>query len=395
MKLHPRLTSASVELVMRFEGLRRGAARLPGGGWTIGYGHTASARQGAMVTATEARALLTYDLSRVASEVDALVFTPLNRNQFDALVSFAFNIGTGNFRGSAVLKRINEGRLLQAAAAIELWRKAAFEGEDLVLDALVRRRAAEKALFLTPPEGFRPAPTPVLPPQHDGGLGVAESTPEPMVVSAGLDGDTATVEREAPELFPDDAPLPATRAAAANVSARLQELIPDADPVEEPAEPPPLEALWEGDPEPEVSPAVESGEPPPVDPGVTPYAPPPPHAAFEPPAPANEAAPVAELPPSSPPPFPPLERAADFGRRVNETPAETPVLPVKDAPAQTPPDVRRLKLYLGALGVAMFGGAILSMFQDKATILNLFIGLAGIMCMTPAAVILLTPNDES
>ena len=59
------------------------------------------------------------------------------------------------------------------------------------------------------------------------------------------------------------------------------------------------------------------------------------------------------------------------------------------------PDGRRFKLYLGALGVAMFGGAILSMFQDKATILNLFIGLAGIMCMTPAAVILLTPNDES
>lgn len=389
MKLHPRLTSASVELVMRFEGLRRRAARLPGGGWTIGYGHTASARQGAVVTAVEAKALLTYDLSRVASEIDALVFTPLNRNQFDALVSFAFNIGVANFRGSAVLKRINEGRLLQAAAGIELWRKAAFEGEDLVLDALVRRRAAEKALFLTPPEGFRPAPTPVLPPQVDDAGD--EASAEPAVVDAGLDGETATVERAALELFPDHAPLPATRAAAANVSAKLQELIPDSEEVEEPAAPPPMELLWEApDAQGEPAPATAA---PPAAPVITPYTPPPPHPAFEPPAPANEAAPVEEPPSAAPPPFPPVERAAEFGRRVQDVDSETPPA-AKDAPP-SPPDVRRMKLYLGALGVAMFGGAILSMFQDKATILNLFIGLAGIMCMTPAAVILLTPNDES
>ncbi|MEO6339922.1 MAG: lysozyme [Caulobacteraceae bacterium] len=385
MKLHPRLSSASVELVMRFEGLRRRAARLPGGGWTIGYGHTASARQGALVTAAEARALLTYDLSRIASEIDALAFTPLNANQFDALVSFAFNIGGANFRSSAVLKRINEGRLLQAASELELWRKAAFEGEDLVLDALVRRRAAEKALFLTPPEGFRPAPTPVLPPQLDGD---ASSPSEPMVVTAGLDGETATVEREALELFPDEAPLSATRVAAANVSAKLQELIPDVSEPEESATPPPMEALWDGEPEPEAPPAPDPAR-------VTPYSPPPPHAAFELPAPANEAAPVEEVPPSAPPPFPSLERAADFGRRIKEVLTERPATAAKDAPAPSLPDGRRLKLYLGALGVAMFGGAILSMFQDKATFVNLFIGLAGIMCMTPAAVVLLTPDGDS
>ena len=65
---------------------------------------------------------------------------------------FAFNIGLDNFLRSGVLRRINEGSLLQAACAMEMWRKADFEGERIVIDALVRRRAAEVALFLKPVE---------------------------------------------------------------------------------------------------------------------------------------------------------------------------------------------------------------------------------------------------
>jgi lysozyme len=167
MKLHPRVTRSLVELVKRFEGLRRRAARLPDGGFTLGYGHTRAAREGGVVTPEDAEALLYYDLSEVAEKVDAWTFAPLNQNQFEALTAFAFNIGLQNFRCSTVLKRLNEGHYLEAAAALELWRKADFEGEELVIDALVRRRAAEKAHFLTPPGGFRPSPTPVLRPTFD------------------------------------------------------------------------------------------------------------------------------------------------------------------------------------------------------------------------------------
>ena len=254
----------AVELVKQFEGLRRRAARLPEGGWTIGYGHTVSARRGASVTSGEAEALLLYDLNRVATAVDELVFTPLNQNHFDALVSFAFNIGADNFRRSTVLKRINEGRLLQAASALELWRKAMFEGEDLVLDALVRRRAAEKALFLTPPEGFRPAPTPLLPPLFDPSLTEAvrsaSSRSEATVVDASMDGDFVTLEREgAPVAEPSAAdPSPATRAAMETVSFKLQQImaqdyVPEAEPVQGVLEeiltpeppPPPMAELWD------------------------------------------------------------------------------------------------------------------------------------------------------
>ena len=218
MKLQMRVSRSGLELVKRFEGLRRRAARLPRGGWTIGYGHTLSAREGAEVGPQDAEALLLYDLNRAAEVVDEVVFTPVNQNQFDALVAFAFNIGVENFRGSAVLKRLNEGCYLKAAAALELWRKADFDGESLVVDALIRRRAAEKALFLTPPEGFRPVPTPVVRPTLDIAL---MSQMEPVVLDVPMDGDVAKV------VF-DPAAQEPPMAEASVVTAKLHQLFPDA-----------------------------------------------------------------------------------------------------------------------------------------------------------------------
>jgi lysozyme len=231
MKLHPRVTRSVVELVKRFEGLRRRAARLPDGGWTIGYGHTRSAREGAVVSPEDAEALLYYDLTEVAEKVEAWTFTPLNQNQFEALTALAFNIGLENFRRSTVLKRVNEGQHLQAAASFELWRKSDFGGEDLVVDALVRRRAAEKAHYLTPPEGFKPSPTPVLRPSFDHSVieaaANAHANRYATVVDAPLDGETAeaTVEQRADAVDSRAAHAPFVTTAGA--TARLHQLFPD------------------------------------------------------------------------------------------------------------------------------------------------------------------------
>ena len=114
MKSRHQVSRAAIELIKSFEGYRRKAAQLPDGRWTIGYGHTLTAREGAEVSENDAEALLMYDLITVAHAVNEHSYTPLTQNQFDALCCFAFNVGVDNFRRSSVLRRINEGQLLQA-----------------------------------------------------------------------------------------------------------------------------------------------------------------------------------------------------------------------------------------------------------------------------------------
>ncbi|WP_375267770.1 lysozyme, partial [Phenylobacterium sp.] len=195
MKPRHQISRAAIDLIKRFEGYRAKAARLPDGRWTIGYGHTLTAREGAEVSEKDAEALLLYDLISVAHTVNDLTYTPLNQNQFDALCCFAFNIGLDNFRRSAVLRRLNEGQLLQAACGMELWRKADFEGERIVIDALVRRRAAEKTLFLTPMDGWVPAPSPVLRPNVDADIAGVVPRQTPVAVRAAMEGVEAIAVR--------------------------------------------------------------------------------------------------------------------------------------------------------------------------------------------------------
>jgi lysozyme len=233
MKPRYQVSRAAVDLIKRFEGYRMKAAQLPDGRWTLGYGHTLTARAGASVSEQDAEALLLYDLITVAHAVNENTYTPLNQNQFDALVCFAFNIGTENFIRSAVLRRLNEGGLLQAASAMELWRKADFEGERIVIDALVRRRAAERALFLTPTDGdWVAAPSSVLRPKidHDSGNLVPSQTPAAITTS--LQGDKAVALRAEGEAAPAlTGPGPsASEQAAAAVGARLEAILPDEAP---------------------------------------------------------------------------------------------------------------------------------------------------------------------
>ncbi len=230
MKPRYQVSRAAVDLIKRFEGYRMKAAQLSDGRWTLGYGHTLTARAGASVSEQDAEALLLYDLITVAHAVNENVYTPLNQNQFDALVCFAFNIGTENFVRSDVLRRLNEGALLQAACAMEMWRKADFEGERIVIDALVRRRSAEKALFLTPTEGGWPAaPSSVLHPRIDHDAGYLVPAQVPAAITSPLHGDKALALREdgsgAPRI--ESQGPSASEQAAAAVGARLQAILPD------------------------------------------------------------------------------------------------------------------------------------------------------------------------
>lgn len=233
MKPRNQVSRSAIELIKRFEGYRRASARLPDGRWTIGYGHTLTAREGAEVSEQDAEALLIYDLIAISHSVNEWVFTPLNQNQFDALVAFAFNIGPESFRHSSVLRRLNEGALIQAACAMELWRKAEFEGEKIVVDALVRRRSAEKALFLTPVNGWIPAPSPVLRPNLDLDAEGVVPIQAPTALHAPLEGALAVVELDEARQEklqrhgPEDPAAPATAAAAA-VSTRLSAIFSDA-----------------------------------------------------------------------------------------------------------------------------------------------------------------------
>jgi lysozyme len=253
MKPRHQATRTAVELIKRFEGFRARSARLPDGGYTIGYGHTRTAREGATVSEADADALLIYDVAGVVTALNEWVFSPLTQNQFDALVAFGFNIGLPNFRRSSVLRRLNEGSHLQAACAMEMWRTADFEGERIVIDALVRRRSAEMALFLTPQDGYIPVPSLIVLPRVDEQ--VARIAPlSSSEIETPLEGAIAAMVLRAGTQPPTEPT--ASRTASDAVTARLNALLQDAPVTAAEAEPvlaaPPVEDELAVDPEPEL-----------------------------------------------------------------------------------------------------------------------------------------------
>lgn len=161
-------------LIKSFEGFRPQAVRRRDGVLTIGYGHTRSARNGATITEAEAELLLQYDLMPVVEAINTRVSIPLNQHQFDALTSFILSIGLKRFEGSDVLERLNAGATPKAAEALSGWP----DRTPPPVDALYRRRSAERALFDTPAD--RPAPldqlltAPVQPPRTRSGSSPAD-----------------------------------------------------------------------------------------------------------------------------------------------------------------------------------------------------------------------------
>jgi len=140
-----KISREGVILIKSFEGFRPRALQRPDGRWTIGYGHTRSAREGLTVSEADAELLLQYDLIPVAQAVNA-VQAPLNQHQFDALASFVFSIGVERFQTSDVLARLNAGATQDAAEALAAW----VDDVDVVTPA--RRRATERALFFADPQ---------------------------------------------------------------------------------------------------------------------------------------------------------------------------------------------------------------------------------------------------
>lgn len=147
-------TSATgIHLIKHFESFRSVRYLCAGGKWTIGWGHTKGVTENTKpITIAEGDALLAEDLEEFEDAVSYLVKVPLLQCQFDALVSFAFNVGPDidadtiaeGLGDSTLLKKLNAGNYIGAADEFPKWNKA----KGKVLAGLVKRRAAERAMFL-------------------------------------------------------------------------------------------------------------------------------------------------------------------------------------------------------------------------------------------------------
>jgi lysozyme len=142
------ISKAGLSLIQRYEGFRAEPARLPDGRYVVGHGHVRSSPPALPFTAADAAQALLDDLAPIEAMLNHLALAPLSQNQFDALVSFVFSIGQDAFKRSDILRNLNAGQPIAAACAMDAWRKSTALGEAQVIDILVRRRAAEKALFL-------------------------------------------------------------------------------------------------------------------------------------------------------------------------------------------------------------------------------------------------------
>ena len=138
-----------VDLICGFEGLRLKAYDDGVGVWTIGFGTTVypngiRVKKGDTCTEAQAKAYMAHDLKKFESAVNNAVTVPINQNQFDALVSLAYNIGTGAFSKSTLVKKLNAGDIRGAAEQFDVWVNAGGKR----MQGLVNRRAKENEVFL-------------------------------------------------------------------------------------------------------------------------------------------------------------------------------------------------------------------------------------------------------
>lgn len=141
-----------LKIIRDFEGFSAKPYRCPAGVPTIGYGSTRYANGTPVkltdppITEAKADEIMRATLNQYEAAVNRYVTVPLNQNQFDALVDFAYNAGAQSLRTSTLLKLLNQGDYAGAAAQFDKW----VNGGGKKLPGLVRRRASERKLFETP-----------------------------------------------------------------------------------------------------------------------------------------------------------------------------------------------------------------------------------------------------
>lgn len=204
------ITNAALDLIKKNEGLRLRTYFDVAGIATIGYGHT-PASQGQVITEAQATALLLSDIAHAADAVTAATAgVATNDNQYSAMVSLAFNIGTGAFKGSSVLRMHRAGDHNAAANAFLMWDKAHVNGQLVSVAGLARRRAEEQALYLAAPVGV--IAVPVLPAADAVGQAVTVTDADAVATIKTLQQQLAALRRYKGD--PDGICGPQTAAAA-------------------------------------------------------------------------------------------------------------------------------------------------------------------------------------
>lgn len=135
-------SARAYQLIREFEGLRLTSYRDPVGIWTVGFGTTHGAHPDQTITEAQAETMLRQEVERLEPIISSAVKVPITQNQYDALISFAYNLGVANLTRSTLLLKLNKGDAT-AVSEFARWNKAGAK----VLPGLTRRRAAEANLF--------------------------------------------------------------------------------------------------------------------------------------------------------------------------------------------------------------------------------------------------------
>ncbi len=192
-----KVSDIGVKLIKAFEGYRPVDRELVTGQRIVGYGHRLYSNDAVMMSKVEAEDTLLADLEPFEDMINSEVHAPITQSQFDALCSFAFNIGPRAFLTSDTLRALNNGRPLDAANGLDVWRKSEIAGNVYVVDALMRRRTAEKALFLRT-ERELPAGREDLPPVRDTTIaGLLTEDALPVFTNHDANGIVATAPYDA------------------------------------------------------------------------------------------------------------------------------------------------------------------------------------------------------
>jgi len=137
------ISEEGISLIKKFEGCELEAYQDAVGVWTIGYGHTKNVQEGQVIKQEEAESMLLHELLEYCDHVEKAVEVDLTQHQFDALVSWTYNLGPTNLNRSTMLKVVNANNMGEVPIQIKRWNKAGGK----VLDGLVRRRKAEALMF--------------------------------------------------------------------------------------------------------------------------------------------------------------------------------------------------------------------------------------------------------